>query len=156
VICEDEGRGREGATCNDIGGEEGKEVQMRDGIPPVKGTVEYISNANGKETLFAKILRLSKCLLFLQSNLLLQLLQMLPVQLPSAVFSQSLSSLLGRDVPLRFSHQFITNQKLPNRRAAEQRWVEMHVEMTRINLLVCAFKGSLMDTGTYMHQLPFH
>jgi hypothetical protein len=79
-------------------------------------------------------------------------LQVLPVQLSAAVFTESLSSLLGCDVPLRLSHQLIAHQELPNRRAAEKRWVKVHVEMGRINLLFRAFEWSLMDPGAFDRQ----
>jgi hypothetical protein len=78
---------------------------------------------------------------------------MLPVQLASTVISQSLSCLLWCDVPLWLRHQFIPNQELPDCRAAEERWVEVHVEMRGVYFLLCAFEGSLMDPGACQNQL---
>ncbi len=69
-------------------------------------------------------------MLFLKSKYLPKdLLKMLPVQLSPTIFSETFRGLLRRDVPLRLRHQLITHQELPNRCTAEQRRVEVHMEM---------------------------
>ena len=77
-----------------------------------------------------------------------RLVQLLAVKLSTTV-SESGSGLLGGDVALRLCHHLITDQELAHSSAAEEGRIEMHVEVTGLDLLRCTFKRCLVKTHAY-------
>jgi hypothetical protein len=72
-------------------------------------------------------------------------LQLLAVQLASAS-SETLCSLLGSYVALRLGKHLVADLELTDRSASEQRWKEVDVEVTALDLFRRASQGRLMYT----------
>jgi membrane-bound lytic murein transglycosylase MltF len=72
-------------------------------------------------------------------------LQLLAVKLGSAI-PETLCSLLGSDVALRFGEHFVADLELTDGSAPEQRWEEVDMEMTALDLFRRASQGRLMYT----------
>jgi hypothetical protein len=72
-------------------------------------------------------------------------LQLLAVQLASAS-SETLCSLLRSDVALRLGKHLVADLELTDRSAPEQRWEEVDVEVTALDLFRRASQGRLMYT----------
>jgi hypothetical protein len=85
---------------------------------------------------------------YVQVSSMSRLVQLLAVKLSTAV-SESGSRLLRGNVALRLCHHLVTNQELSHGRAAEEGRVEVHVEVTGLNLLGSTFKWCLVKTHAY-------
>ncbi len=73
------------------------------------------------------------------------LLQLPAVELTTTATETS-CSLLGSDITLRLGHQLITDQKFANSRAPQKRWVEVHVQIRGLHLLLSTVQRSLVNT----------
>lgn len=74
--------------------------------------------------------------------------QPLPVEL-AVTGSQTLSSLLGCDVTLRLCHHLIADLELADTGASQKWWVEVNMEMARLDLVSCTLERRLVHTHAW-------
>lgn len=64
----------------------------------------------------------------------------------STAVPQAFRGLFGRDIALRLGHQLVADEELSHRCAAQQRWVEVDVEMAGFDLFGGAGEWRLVDS----------
>lgn len=74
----------------------------------------------------------------------LLLLEALPVDF-TAQRPQPCRGLFGRDIPLRLSQQLVTHEKLAHSCGAQERRIEVHVEVAVLGFFLCTIEGRLVD-----------
>jgi hypothetical protein len=67
----------------------------------------------------------------------------------STTVAQAFRSLFRRDIALRLSHEFVADEEFPHSRAAQERRVEVDVEVGGFDFFGCACEGSLVEAHAY-------